>query len=44
MTAKAIDFKLKKIERHIKTVHPDNPIALQMQMRYRELLTLKAML
>ena len=41
MTAKIIDYKLKRIERNIKNVHPDNPIIIQMNTMYRELLTLK---
>ena len=40
MTAKVIDYKLKRIERNIKNVHPDNPIIIQMNTMYRELLTL----
>lgn len=42
MTLKQINFRQKKIAKTLQTrVHPDNPLALEMNRRYRELEILK---
>jgi len=42
MTLNQIEFRQKKIAKALKsTVHPDNPLAIEMNKRYRELETLK---
>ena len=42
MTQKQIEFKQRKISKALKSiVHPDNPLAWEMNKRYRELETLK---
>jgi hypothetical protein len=42
MTLKSIETKQRKIARTLQTlVHPDNPLAHQMTVRYRELEELK---
>lgn len=37
MTLKKIEISQRKIEKNVNKLHPDNPLVIQMQIKYREL-------